>query len=156
MLERWKPAFDKGEYISVMFMDLSKAFDTINYDLFLAKLTAYGFSTSALNLLYSYLKNRKQKEVMNNKTSSSEVVVAGVPQGSIDGPLLFNLFITDLTLFQYTTVLSNYADDSNLYAIGNDKEETKKALVKDFQTVINWFYENYMVLNIGKCHYGYG
>ena len=53
MLERWKQAIDKGEYISVMYMDLSKAFDTINHDLLLAKLRANGFSTSALNLLYS-------------------------------------------------------------------------------------------------------
>ena len=133
-------------------MDLSKAFDTINHDLLLAKLRAYGFSTSALNLLYSYLKYRKEKIVINNKTSSSEVVMAGVPQGSIDGPLLFNLFINDLILFLYTAVLSNYADDNNLYAIGNDKEETKRALVKDFQTVINWFHENYMILNTEKCH----
>ena len=153
MLERWKQATDKGEYISVMYMDFSKAFDTINHGFLLAKLRAYGFSTSDLNLLYSYLKYRKQKVVINNKTSSSEVVIAGVPQGSIDGPLLFNLFINDLILFLYTTVLSNYADDKNLYAIGNDKEETKKALAKDFKTVINWFYKNYMILNIGKCHY---
>ena len=131
-------------------MDLSKAFDTINRDLLLAKLIAYGFSTSALNLLYSCLKNRKQKVVINSKTSSSEVVIAGVPQGSIDGPLLFNLFINDLILFLYTTVLSNYADDNNLYAFSKDKEETKRALVEDFQIVINWFYENYMTLNTGK------
>ena len=91
--------------------------------------------------------------VINNKTSSSEVVIAGVPQGSIDGPLLFNLFINDLSLFVYTAVLSNYADDNNLYAIGNDKEETKRALFKDLQAVINWFYENYMILNTEKCHY---
>ena len=83
------------------------------------------------------MKNRKQKVVINNKTSLSEVVIEGVPQGYIDGPLLFNLFINDLILFLYTTVLSNYADDKNLYAIGNDKEETKKALAKDFKTVIN-------------------
>ena len=99
------------------------------------------------------MKNRKQKVVINNKTSLSEVVIEGVPQGYINGPLLFNLFINDLILFLYTTVLSNYADDKNLYAIGNDKEETKKALAKDFKTVINWFYKNYMILNIGKCHY---
>ena len=61
-----------------MYMDLSKAFDTINNDLLLAKRRAPGFSTSALNLLCSYLKNRKQKVVINNKTSSSEVVIAGV------------------------------------------------------------------------------
>ena len=145
LLERCKQAIDKGEYISVMYMDLSKAFDTINHDLLLAKLRAYGFSTSALNLLYSYLKYRKQKVVINNKTSSSEVVIAGVPQGSIDGPLFFNLFINDLIFFLYTTALTNYTDDNNLYAISNDKEEAKRALVKDFQTVINWFYENYTV-----------
>ena len=112
---------------------------TINHDLLLVKLRAYGFSASALNLLYSYLKNRKQKVVI------AEVVIAGVPQGSIDGALLFNLFINDLILFLYTTVLSNYADDNNLHAIGNDKEEIIRALVKDFQTVINWFYESYMI-----------
>ena len=147
MLERWKQAIDKGEYISVMYMDLSKAFDTINHDLLLAKLRAYGFSTSALNLLYSNLKNRTQKVVINNKTNSSEVVIAGVPQGSIDGPLFFNLFINDLIFFLYTTALTNYTDDNNLYAISNDKEEAKRALVKDFQKVINWFYENYTILN---------
>ena len=86
MLERWKQAIDKGEYIFVMYMDLSKAFDT-THDLLSAKLRAYGFSTSALNLLYSYLKYRKQKIVINNKTSSSEVIIADVPQGSIDGLL---------------------------------------------------------------------
>ena len=53
----------------------------------------------------------------------------------------------------YTTVLSNYVDDNKLYAIGNDKEETKRALVEDFHTIINWFYKNYMILNTGKCHY---
>ena len=131
-----------------MYMDLSKAFDIINHDLLLAKLRAYGFRASVLNLLYSYLKNRKQKVVINNKASSFELVIPGVPQGSIDGTLLSNLFTNDLILFLYTTVLSNYADDNNLYA--NDKEETKRALVKD---LISWFYENYLILNTGKCHY---
>ena len=126
-----------------MCMDLSKTFDNINYDLLLAELRAYGFSTSTLNLLYSYQKYRKQNVVINNKTSSSDIVIAGAPRGSIYGPLLFNLFINDLSLFVYTAVLNNYADDNNLYAIGNNKEETKRALVNDFQRVINWFYENY-------------
>ena len=134
-----------------MYVDLFKAFDAINHNFLFAKIRAYGFLTSSLNLLYSYLKYRTQKVVINNKTISSEVVIAGVLQGSFDGPLLFNLFINDLILFLYTTVLSNHADNNNLYVIGNDKEETKRALVKDFQTVINWFHENYMILNTEKC-----
>ena len=152
-LERWKQAIGKGGYISVMYMDLSKAFDTINNELLLAKLGVYGFSTCALNLFYNYLKYGKQKVVINNKINSSEVVIAGVPQDSINCPLLFSLFRNDLILFLSTTVLCNYADDNNLYAIGNDKEETKRALVKNFQTVINWFYENYMIADTEKCHF---
>ena len=100
-----------------------------------------------VKLLYSYLKYRKQKVVIYNQTSSSEVVIPDVPQGSIDNTLFFNLFINYLILFLYSTVLSNYADDSNFYATSNDKEETKRALAKAFQTVINWFYEDYMILN---------
>ena len=116
MLEKWKKKeIDNGSYVSALFMDLSKAFDTINHDLMLAKLKAYGFSTDALNLMHSYLKNRKQKVQINNKFSLERNVIAGVPQGSIDGSLLFNLFITDLVFFLQFSVLSNYANDNNLF-----------------------------------------
>ena len=98
-------------------MDLSKAFDTINHDLLLAKLRAYGFSNNALNLTCSYLKSRKQRTQINNNFSSEKNIIARVPQGSIDRPLLFNLFINDLIFF-ITTFLSNYADDNSLYNTG--------------------------------------
>ena len=84
MLEKWKRGVDDGAYLSAFFMDLSKAFDTINHDLTLAKLKAYGFSTSALNFVHSYLKNRKQKVQINNKFSLERNVLAGVPQGLTD------------------------------------------------------------------------
>ena len=88
ILEKWKRALDRGEYVSALFMDLSKAFDTINHDLLIAKLKAYGFSREALKLIKSYLKNRKQKVQINNKLSSEERdVFAGVPQGSKIAPV---------------------------------------------------------------------
>ena len=79
-----KKAVDKEEYVSALFMDLSKVFDTINHDLLLAKLKAYGFSLNAVKLMCSYLKNRKQQVQINNKFSSEKIVIAGVPQDSID------------------------------------------------------------------------
>ena len=135
MLEQWKRALDKGEYVSALFMDLSKAFDTINHDLLITKLKAYGFSKEALKLMKSYLKNRKQKVQINNKFSSERDAIAGVPQGSIDGPLLFNLFINDLTFFIAQCTLSNYADDNNLSISGEDKELIKSMLSSDFRIV---------------------
>ena len=134
-------------------MDLSKAFDTTNHDLMLAKLKAYGFSNDALNLIHSYLKNRKQKVQINNKFSLERNVIAGVPQGSIDGPLLFNLFINDIVFFIQYSVLSNYADDNNLFAIGKNKEGIKSLLLLDFETANKWFYENFMILNPEKSHF---
>ena len=99
MLEKWKASLDKGEYVSVIFMDLSKAFDTINHDLLLAKLKAYGFSHNALAFMLSYLKNRSHRVNINNNFSTWEEIIAGAPQGSVLGPLPFNIFISDFFLF---------------------------------------------------------
>ena len=151
ILEKWKRGIDRnGPYVSALFMDLSKAFDATNHDLMLAKLKAYGFSNDALNLIHSYLKNRKQKVQINNKFSLESNGNAGVPQRSIDGPLLFNLFINDLVFFIQYSVLSNYADDNNLFVIGKNKEEIKSLPLLDFEIVNNWFYENFMILNFEK------
>ena len=153
MLEKWKKAVDKGECVSALFLDLSKAFDTINHDLLLAKLKAYGFSANALKLMHSYLNNRKQQVQINNKFSSESTVIAGVPQGSIDGPLLFNLFINDLVFFIQYCTLSNYADDNNLFSMGKNKDQVKTFLSSDFKIINNWFYENLMVLNPEESHF---
>ena len=153
MLEKWKRGINNGLYVSALFMDLSKAFDTINHDLMLAKLKAYGFSTDALNLMHSYLKNRKQKVQINNKFSVERNVIAGVPQGSIDKVLLFNLFINALVFFIQYGVVSNYADDNNLFVIGKNKEDIKSLLLLDFEIVNNWFYETFIILNPEKSHY---
>ena len=152
MLEKWKKAVANGEYVSALFLDLSKAFDTINHDILLAKLKAYGFSPNALKLMHSYLNNRKQQVQINNKFSSESTVIAGVPQGSIDGPLLFNLYVNDLVFFIQYCTLSNYAADNNLFSISKNKDQVKTFLSSDFKIISNWFYENAMVLNPEKSH----
>ena len=85
MLEKWKAPLDKGEYVGVIFMDLSKAFDTINHDLLLAKLKAYQFSHNALAFMLTYLKNRSHRVNINNNFSTWEEIIAGAPQGSVLG-----------------------------------------------------------------------
>ena len=154
-LKNAKKAVDKRECVSVLFLDLSKAFETINHGLLLAKVKAYGFSPKSLKLMHSYLNNRKQQVQINNKFSSESSVIAGVPQGSIDGPLLFNLFINDLVFFIQYCTLSNYADDNNLFSMGKNKDQFKTFLSSDFKIINNWFYESFMVLNSEKSHFMY-
>ena len=88
MLQRWKKALNKGGYICAIFMDLSKAFDTLNHKLLIAKLGAYGFDTKALYYIKSYLDNRKQRVRVNSNFSSWQGIIGWAPQGSILGQLM--------------------------------------------------------------------
>ena len=97
MLEKWKNVLSKGEYVCVLFMDLSKAFGTINHDLLLAKLRAYGLSNNALNLMWSYLKSRKQRTQINNNFSSEKKGIAGFLKVSLMA--FFYLIFSWMTLY---------------------------------------------------------
>ena len=134
-------------------MDLSKAFDTINHVLLIAKLEASGFSNNALSFMLSYLKNRSQSVSINNSFSTWEENIAGVPQGSILGPLLFNIFLNDIFYFENRSFLSNYADDNVLYAFGSNLDKVKQNLSQYLLKLSEWFYENCMILNPEKCYY---
>ena len=96
-------------------MDLSKAFDCIPHDLDTAKLHAHGFNKKALGFLYSYLKPRKQSVKINDTESFFQILLSGVPQGSILGSILFNLFINALFFFIKDAELANFADDNAIY-----------------------------------------
>ena len=98
----------------------------------------------------SYLDNGEQRVRVNRNFNSWQEIIAGVPQGSILGPLLFNIFGNDLFFFVSSSNLSNYADDNTLCTCGYN---LKEVLLNDVNKVTEWFFENYMFLNVGKWHF---
>ena len=92
MLEKWKRSVDNSKMFGALLTDLSKAFDFLDHELLIAKLSAHGFSLTALKLVHNYLSNRKQRTKINSTYSSLLEIIFRVPQGSILGPLLFNTF----------------------------------------------------------------
>ena len=132
MIENWKKQLDNGEKVGVIFMDFSKAFDTINHGLLLGKLKAYDFSNQALSLLQSYLCSRFQISIINGH--------------SILGPLIFNIFLNDIFLFISKFQLCTYADYITRYKSGKNMPKIKNDLEIDFMILD-------MVVNSGKCYY---
>ena len=152
MLEKWKSAVDKGKSFGALLTDLSKAFDCLSHELLLAKFHAYGFSIAALRLIHSYLTYRRQRTKINVSFSSWEEIVFGVPQGSILGPLLFNIFLCDLFFITKETDFSSYADGKTPYRTADTIEEVIKLLERDSMMLFKWFSDNQMKANISKCH----
>ena len=152
MLEKWKRAVDNGKVFQILLADLSKAFDCLSHELLLAKLHAYGFSISALRLIYSYLANRKQRTKINSSYSSWEEILFGVLQESILGPLLFNIFLCDMLFVLSQTDFASYADDNTPYVEANNIDEVIAILENDSIQLFKWFPDNQMKVNKDKCH----
>ena len=108
--------------------------------------------TSALDYIYNYLKDRKQRTKVGNAYSSWKELKCGVPQDSILGPLLFNIFINDIFYFIDETKIANYADDTTVYATEVNLTELLKLLEKESIIVLDWFKKNEMKSNDDKCH----
>ena len=150
MMDTWKKKFDKGEKVGITLMDLSKAFDIINGSLLLAKLDAYSFSKTSLKLMRN-LCNRQQN--MNGSFSDWNEIKIVVPQGSILGSLLFNIFLNYIFMFISKCNLCYYADDNTLHSTAKDLRRIRRELVMEFMILHQRFHKDQMTLNPGKCHY---
>ena len=131
-------------------MYLSKAFDCIPHDLLMAKLYTFGLYMDAITFIYSYMKRRKQGVKINDTESLFKILLSGVPQGSILGPILFNIFINNLLFFINEAKLANSADDNTIYAAKRDFNELLRSLEKESEVSIKWFSDNNMIVSPKK------
>ena len=151
LIEKCRQALDSREYFGLIIMDLSKAFDCLPHRLFLCKLHKYGVSKEACKLLHSYLLNRRQRAKIGCSRSDWVEMNKGVPQGSVLGPLIFNIFINDIIFYlRGDCSIFNYADDNTIGIAHKDLTELKGQLVKCTEKAIKWFESNHMKSNASK------
>ena len=151
MLEKWKKVLDKRKFAGALLTDLSKAFGCLNHELLVAKLEAYGFNSDSLAFILDYLRDRKHRTKVNNRFSKWQSIISGVPEGSILGPLLFNIYMNDIFLFVIEEGLANYADDNTPHSTGDDIDTVLGSLKVDTDILIKWFDNNYLKMNPDKC-----
>ena len=150
LIEEWKQKLDRNYVVGAILMDLSKAFDSIPHDLIIAKLYLYGFDFEALKLILSYLTDREQATRINSTYSAFQLILPGVPQGSILGPIIFNIFLNDLFYFIEKCNIHNYADDNTLTSSSNSTANLVKDLENDANIAISWLRNNKMIANPDK------
>jgi len=153
LLTSWQSVLDNGGFVGTVLMDLSKAYDCISHELLIAKLECYGLSRNSLKLLLDYLTDRKQRTKIGSSYSSWHNIDTGVPQGSILGPLLFNIFLNDLFFAITATEVCNFADDNTLYCGDQNLDRVLANLSYDLKNVIEWFKLNSMKANPDKFQF---
>ena len=149
----WAYNIDRGNVNSVVFLDLKKAFDTVNHSILLSKLNAYGFGCSTSNWFASYLDCRSQKCFVNGHLSDYRTLLCGIPQGTILGPLLFLVYINDLPNCLEHSKPRMYADDTHLTFASNNVEDITVFLNQDLANVSEWLVANMLTLNQSKTEF---
>lgn len=148
--DEWYNSINDGKLTGVMFIDVRKAFDTVNHHVLLHKLKSYGVSDKAMSFFTSYLSNRQQAVNFNGVLSDFKPINIGVPQGSILGPLFFILHVNDFPKCLKHSNVIMYADDTSLSTDGKTVECVEEKLFEDFLCTIQWMKDNKLSLNLDK------
>ena len=153
LIDDLSQSIDDGKITAGVFVDLAKAFDTVNHTILLSKLQHYGIRGITLKWFESYLLDRKQFVVVNKTCSGIAQVRCGVPQGSILGPLLFILYMNDFNYISNLLKIVMFADDTNLFLTGKDCREIESLFNRELQCISEWFTSNRLSLNVSKTLY---
>ena len=143
-------SFENKEYVHCIFLDFAKAFDTVNHKILLQKLEYHGIRGKSLKWFDSYLTDRQQYTEVNNILSDVDYIKCGVPQGSVLGPLLFLLYINDISESSNLLKYFLFADDTTIFYSSKNAEENEKILNTEIDKVSEWLSANKLSLNVRK------
>ena len=153
MIDKISEALDSGKHVLGVFLDFSKAFDTVNHDILLDKLGHYGVRGIVQRWFESYLEKRPQYVTYNCENSNEGFVKSGVPQGSVLGPLLYLVYVNDIINVSPNLLPILFADDTNIFLSGENINELFDTMNYEIEKLLEWTIVNKLSLNVSKTHY---